>query len=101
MAGAGRHGFVMTGDVVGDICRRLQDLGDLDPALVHRVEVETRDAYGGDRVYIAPMRRQELRLRLAQVVVDRPVPEQARELGIGRTTVWRHIKKLQLKSSQK
>jgi transcriptional regulator of acetoin/glycerol metabolism len=93
-----RAGFVMTGDLVGDICRRIQDLADLDPDLVRRVEVEARDAYGTDRVYVASMRRQELRQRLALVTPDRPAPDQARELGLGRTTVWRHIKRLQLKS---
>lgn len=96
---ARRERFVPTGDIIGDICRAFEREtgGAVPPEVARRVEEQARAAYALDRVYIASVRYHEVKERLQRVDPNRPAPEQARELGLGRVTVWRHIKRLQLK----
>lgn len=82
-----------TGDIVRDICQRFRQLDDqVSQCLVDRVEREARLAYGGEQVYIAAGRREDRRILINRIDPTRPPGAQAQELGLHRSTVWRHLK---------
>lgn len=84
--------FEPTGDIVRDICNRFRQLDcEIQAALAERVEKEARAAYGKESLYIRSGERMEMR----DVVPDEPLSEQARRLGLSKSTVWRHLKRQQ------
>lgn len=86
--------FEPTGDIIRDICKRFLTLDpNITQMLADRIEIEVRQAYVYERVLINSNVRNERRSKLALVTPDRPVIEQARELGLHRTTIWRHLKR--------
>ena len=86
---------VVSGDLIRDVCDRLAELvPSLDVGVIRQIEAETRASYGGGEVYIHA-RRPHADLEPAKSLIrpDVPVAKQARELGLGRATIYRHLGK--------
>ena len=88
--------FPVTGDLIADVCRRFRQLdADISELLASRVEKEARQAYGGERIYVANQVLRDKARALEGVVQGRPVREMAKELGVSRITIYRHLKRRQ------
>lgn len=90
--------FAVTGDLIADVCHRFRQLDvDISELLASRVEREAREAYGRERVYVANHAQRDKARALEGVVQGRPVREMAKEFGVNRVTIYRHLKRRQSK----
>ena len=91
-----------SGDLIRDVCDRLAELAPaLDVGVLRQIEAEARTSYGGGEVYIHARRpHADLEPAKALIQPDVPVAKQARELGLGRATIYRHLKKLSTSEKQ-
>lgn len=83
-----------TGDLLVDLVDRLVELLPAAGAVVGQLEAEARRVYGGEKVYITKrrMERDQKAEALARVDPERGIREQARELGLSRKMIYRHIR---------
>lgn len=91
--------FEPTGDIIGDILRRYEQLSsDVNAAAVaSRIAREARQAYGTERLYIRSDINRQKREVLERVVVGESISAQSNRLGLARSTVWRRLKYLKEK----
>ena len=82
----------VSGDIVGDIIDRAVELLPDWEAALRSIEVEARHAYGADRIYVQVRRPAHVRHLIAQIDPARPVVDQAQELGLSRTTIYKYLK---------
>lgn len=74
--------------------QRLVELLPEAASVIANLEEEARLTYGGEKIYITKRRmdRERTAEALAQVDPDRGIREQARELGLSRKMIYRHIR---------